>query len=88
MRALQFPRPRNADNLTATGVPPVPPEDSPQTDASNHKDGTPHSGRMDVRQTVTDRIIAMLEKGGNEFRERWTRAASRGIPRNGKTGAP
>ncbi|PNG45948.1 DNA primase TraC (plasmid) [Variovorax sp. WDL1] len=30
----------------------------------------------------------MLEKGGNVFRERWTRAASRGMPRNGKTGAP
>lgn len=28
----------------------------------------------------------MLEKGGNVFRERWARAASRGMPRNGKTG--
>ena len=44
-------------------------------------------GRMDVRQSITDRIIAMLEKGGNVFRERWTRAASRGMPCNGKTGA-
>ena len=43
---------------------------------------------MDVRQVVTDRIIAMLEKGGNVFRDRWTRAASRGVPRNGKTGQP
>ena len=43
---------------------------------------------MDVRQVVTDRIIAMLEKGGNVFRDRWTRAASRGMPRNGKTGQP
>jgi len=43
---------------------------------------------MDVRQIVTDRIIAMLEKGGSVFRERWTRAAARGVPRNGKTGAP
>jgi antirestriction protein ArdC len=45
-------------------------------------------GRIDVRQVITDRIIAMLEKGGNVFRERWTRAASRGMPRNGKTAAP
>ncbi|MDM0058935.1 ArdC family protein [Variovorax fucosicus] len=45
-------------------------------------------GRIDVRQVITDRIIAMLEKGGNVFRARWTRAASRGMPRNGKTGAP
>ncbi|MBT2336525.1 DUF1738 domain-containing protein [Variovorax paradoxus] len=43
---------------------------------------------MDVRQVVTDRIVAMLEKGGPVFRERWTRAAARGVPRNGKTGAP
>ncbi|MBT2305296.1 DUF1738 domain-containing protein [Variovorax paradoxus] len=43
---------------------------------------------MDVRQVITDRIIGMLEKGGNVFRERWTRAASRGLPRNGKTGEP
>ncbi|MEJ8851848.1 ArdC family protein [Variovorax rhizosphaerae] len=43
---------------------------------------------MDVRQAITDRVIAMLEKGGNVFRERWTRAASHGMPRNGKTGAP
>ena len=43
---------------------------------------------MDVRQVITDRIIAMLEQGGNVFRERWTRAASRGMPRNGKTGQP
>jgi antirestriction protein ArdC len=42
---------------------------------------------MDVRQVVTDRIIALLEKGGNVFRERWTRGASRGVPRNGKTAA-
>lgn len=41
-----------------------------------------------MRQVITGRIIAMLEKGGNVFRERWTRAASRGMPRNGKTGSP
>ncbi|NDZ17201.1 hypothetical protein C7T35_37480 [Variovorax sp. WS11] len=43
---------------------------------------------MDVRQLITDRIVGMLEKGGHTFRERWTRAASRGMPRNGKTGQP
>ncbi|RYF67854.1 MAG: DUF1738 domain-containing protein [Comamonadaceae bacterium] len=43
---------------------------------------------MDLRQAITNQIIAMLEQGGNVFRERWTRAASRGLPRNGKTGAP
>ncbi|MGJ7609300.1 ArdC family protein, partial [Variovorax sp. LT1R20] len=43
---------------------------------------------MDMRQAVTDRIVAMLAQGVHVFRERWTRAASRGMPRNGKTGAP
>lgn len=41
---------------------------------------------MDIRQTITDKIIAMLEKGGNEARTRWTKAAQGGFPRNGKTG--
>ncbi|MBT2337139.1 DUF1738 domain-containing protein [Variovorax paradoxus] len=38
--------------------------------------------------TRDNRIVAMLEKGGNVFRARWARAASRGMPRNGKTGEP
>jgi len=41
---------------------------------------------MDIRQAITDKIIAMLEKGGNVARERWTKAAKSGFPRNGKTG--
>lgn len=41
---------------------------------------------MDIRQVITDKIIAMLEKGGNEARARWTKAAQGGMPRNGKTG--
>lgn len=41
---------------------------------------------MDIRQSITDRIISMLEKGGNVARERWTKAAQGGFPRNGKTG--
>jgi antirestriction protein ArdC len=97
MHAHSSPRQRNADSQTAMGVPPMPPEDSPKADAlpdtrqdatqDRKQEGRP-SGRMDVRQVVTDRIIAMLERGGNVFRERWTRAASRGVPVNGKTGQP
>lgn len=41
---------------------------------------------MDIRQSVTDRIISMLEKGGNEARARWNKAAQQGFPRNGKSG--
>ncbi|MDM0022656.1 ArdC family protein [Variovorax saccharolyticus] len=89
MRALSSSRQRNARTPTATGVPPVPPEDSPQAGAPAITDaGDRRGARSDVRQSITDRIIAMLEKGGNVFRQRWTRAASRGVPRNGKTGAP
>lgn len=89
MRALQSSRQRNPDSQAATGVPPVPPEDSPKANGVQGREEEPRgSRRMDVRQVITDRIIAMLEQGGNVFRERWTRAASRGMPRNGKTGAP
>ena len=89
MRALQSPRQRNADTRTPTGVPPVPPEDSPKPAGVQDRDATPRSGaRMDVRQVITDRIIAMLAQGGNVYRARWTQAASRGMPRNGKTGQP
>lgn len=41
---------------------------------------------MDIRQTITDKIIAMLEKGGNVARDRWQKSAKSGFPRNGKTG--
>lgn len=41
---------------------------------------------MDIRQAITDNIIAMLEKGVNEVRSGWTTAAQRGFPRNAKTG--
>lgn len=88
MHARSFIHPCDPDTRAATGVPPVPPEDSPKADSVNSQASTSKgSGRMDVRQVITDRIIAMLEKGQLVFRERWTRAASRGAPRNGKTGA-
>lgn len=45
-------------------------------------------GRIDVRQAVTERIVAMLEQGGHVFRARWVAAASRGFPRNLQTGRP
>jgi antirestriction protein ArdC len=66
------------------------PESSHETDAVAQDKQTTRSSasRFDVRQAITDRIIAMLEKGGNVLRERWTRAASRGMPRNGRTGQP
>jgi antirestriction protein ArdC len=92
MHATSSTRQRHADTLedqAATGVPPAPPEDSPKAGADEDGNSQGRSGaRMDVRQVITDRIVAMLEKGGHVFRERWTRAASRGMPRNGKTGEP
>lgn len=81
--------PHRPGRPTATGVPPVPPEGSPKAGGGVvESPGAAARDRIDVRQVVTDRIVAMLEQGGHVFRERWTRAASRGKPRNGKTGAP
>lgn len=76
-----------ADIRTSAGVPPAPPEDSPKAVAGR----APAAGqwcdqRTDVRQDVTDRIVTMLAQGDNVFRARWTRAASRGVPRNASTG--
>jgi antirestriction protein ArdC len=99
MRTLQSIRPHDVNALQgqqATGVPPVPPEDSPKAGpgtghgggAAQDERATRPGGRFDLRQAITDRIIAMLEKGGNVFLERWTRAASRGMPRNARTGQP
>lgn len=94
-------RQRHADSQAAPGVPPVPPEGSPKAGAGEAsanpvRTTTPngslpssHAGqRSDIRQVITDRIVAMLEKGENVFRERFRRAAQRGMPRNGKTGQP
>lgn len=41
---------------------------------------------MDIKQAITDRIIDMLEQGGNVGSARWTQSAKGGLPRNGKTG--
>lgn len=75
------------DTRPATGVPPVPPEGSPQAAVEEGQASSAGpAGRVDLRQIITDRIVAMLEKGVDVFRERWVRGASRGMPRNGKTG--
>ena len=76
-----------ADIRTSAGVPPAPPEDSPKAVAGRARAAGPWCDeRTDVRQDVTDRIVTMLAQGDNVFRARWTRAASRGVPRNASTG--
>jgi antirestriction protein ArdC len=40
---------------------------------------------MCIRQTITDKIISILETGAAKGMQRWTQAAS-GMPRNAKTG--
>ena len=62
-------------NTHPEGFPPSPPEAHPKA-----------KGGFDIRQQVTDKIIAMLETGNNQGGERWTRAAGRGMPCNGTTG--
>lgn len=69
------------------GVPPTPPEDPPPADRGEADHARARSGdRPDVRQAVTDRILTMLAQGGHVFRARWVAAASRGVPRNRRTG--
>lgn len=40
---------------------------------------------MDIRQTITDKIISIMEAGANATGPRWTRGAGSGIPRNART---
>jgi antirestriction protein ArdC len=41
---------------------------------------------MDIRQTVTDKIIALLERGTTSTGPRWTGGKATGLPTNAKTG--
>lgn len=88
MRAVRNPvRQSQPDAMADAGVPPAPPEGSPKAAlGSDHASKEGSACRTDPRQILTDRIIAMLEKGGHVLRDRWLRAAGRGMPRNGKTG--
>ena len=42
--------------------------------------------KFDIRQVITDKIIALMERGGLEWKKGWSGAASSGLPRNGTTG--
>lgn len=41
----------------------------------------------DIKQIVTDKIISLLEKGGNVYRQEWMKSAQNGFPFNAKTSA-
>ncbi len=41
---------------------------------------------MDIRQIITDKIIAIMEAGTTKSGPRWTRSAGSGLPRNAKSG--
>ena len=43
---------------------------------------------MDIRQAVTDKIIALLERGTANTGPRWTGGKATGLPVNAKTGEP
>jgi antirestriction protein ArdC len=43
---------------------------------------------MDIRQTITDRIISIMEQGTVKGGPRWTKSAGQGLPCNAKTGEP
>ena len=74
-----------------SGVPPVPPEDSPTAGESDEgrlrrRSGERAGMNMDVKRVITDRIVAMLAQGEQVCRARWVQAAVRGTPRNAATG--
>jgi antirestriction protein ArdC len=41
---------------------------------------------MDIRQTITDKVIALLERGTASTGPRWTGGKATGLPTNAKTG--
>lgn len=43
---------------------------------------------MDIRQIITDKIIAIMEAGTAKAGPRWTQSTGSGLPRNGRTGDP
>ena len=43
---------------------------------------------MDIRQIITDKIVAIMEAGTAKAGPRWTRSAGGGLPRNARTGDP
>ena len=56
---------------------------------TNSQTSAPESSKADVREKLTNQIIEMLEKGGLQAMEQWTRAAgSIGRPINGATKKP
>lgn len=85
------PAPGVVQDPKTSGVPPVPPEDSPTAGESNEGRAWRPSGNrvgmgMDVQRVITDRVMAMLAQGGHVCRARWVQAAARGAPCNAGTG--
>ena len=85
------PGPAVVRDRQTSGVPPMPPEDSPTAGESDEGRLRRGSGEragmnMDVKRVITDRIVAMLAQGEQVCRARWVQAAVRGTPRNAATG--
>lgn len=45
-------------------------------------------GKTDVKQVITDRIVALMERGTEAWKKTWKAAAAAGMPCNASTGAP
>ena len=45
-------------------------------------------GKTDVKQVITDRIVALMERGTEAWQKTWKVAAAAGMPCNASTGAP
>lgn len=44
--------------------------------------------KTDVKQVITDRIVALMERGTEAWKKTWKAAAAAGMPCNASTGAP
>lgn len=42
--------------------------------------------KTDIKQEITNQIIAMLEQGAGKFKQMWVKGGTGGMPMNGKTG--
>lgn len=57
----------------------------------NNRNGKAHQkagGKSDVKQMITDRIVALMERGELEWQDTLKQGATAGMPRNASTGAP
>lgn len=61
---------------------------NPKNSKSNRKAHQQAGVKTDVKQVITDRIVALMERGTEAWKQTWKAAAAAGMPCNASTGAP